>query len=118
MKKVLIAVALALAVSTLYVRAQDAGGAPKRPPGGPHLLPPHAAEHLNLTDDQKKQIADLEAEVKAKIEKILTADQLKQLKEMRPPQRQGGKGDKSSKRGEGAPEDMPPGPPPGDEPNQ
>ena len=117
MKKVLIAVALALAVSTLYVRAQD-DGAPKRPPGGPHLLPPRAAEQLNLTDDQKKQIADLEAEVKAKIEKILTPDQLKQLQEMRPPQHQGGKGGKAGKRGEGAPDDMPPGPPPGEEPNQ
>jgi Spy/CpxP family protein refolding chaperone len=45
-----------------------------------------------LTDDQKKQVAALEAEVKAKLEKILTPEQLKQLKQMRPPGRPGGPG--------------------------
>ena len=108
MKKSAIILALALGVSAWSLSAQDpsdpppsgerpppeagAPGGPGRGPGGFHLLPPRAMEQLNLTDDQKKQIAALEAEVKAKIEKILTADQLKQLKEMRPPQRQGGPG--------------------------
>ena len=59
---------------------------------GIHILPPRAAEILKLTDDQKTQIAALEAETKAKLEKILTPDQMKQLKSLRPPMRQGGAG--------------------------
>jgi Spy/CpxP family protein refolding chaperone len=59
-------------------------------------------EHLNLTEDQQKQIAALEAEVKAKLEKILTPEQLQQLKQMRPPGRPGGPG------GEGHPQPPPP----------
>ena len=51
-------------------------------------------DKLNLTDDQKKQLADLEADTKAKLEKILTADQLKAMQDARPPRRggQGGQG--------------------------
>jgi Spy/CpxP family protein refolding chaperone len=109
MKRSAIILALALGVSAWSLIAQEQGGPPpsgERPPppeagaqGGPgrgpggfHLLPPRAQEQLNLTDDQKKQVAALEAEVKAKLEKILTPEQLKQLKEMRPPQRPGGPG--------------------------
>ena len=62
-------------------------GGPGRAPGGPHILPPRAEAQLNLTADQLKQITELEAEVKTKIEKILTAEQLQKLKQMRPPQR-------------------------------
>jgi hypothetical protein len=47
------------------------------------VLPPFAADQLKLTDDQKTQIAALEADVKAKLEKVLTADQLKSLETMR-----------------------------------
>src|SRR5580704_4596765 len=43
------------------------------PGGGFHLIPRFAEEKLNLTDDQKTQIAELEKETKAKLEKILTA---------------------------------------------
>ena len=109
MKKSAIVLALALGVSALSLTAQEQGGPPppgERPPppeggmrGGPmhgpggfHLLPPRAQEQLNLTDDQQKQVAALEAEVKAKLEKILTPEQLKQLKQMRPPGRPGGPG--------------------------
>lgn len=49
------------------------------------VLPPFARDELNLTEDQQKQLADLEKEVKAKLEKILTAEQKKQLEQMRPP---------------------------------
>src|SRR5271165_6396161 len=97
MKTKVILLALALSASTCLLTAQDAPPPPdgQRPPGaesgprGPrggfHVLPPGAAERLNLTDDQKKQIAAVEADVKAKMEKILTPEQLAQLKKMRPP---------------------------------
>ena len=62
------------------------------------VLPPFAREELNLTDEQQKQLAELEREVKAKLEKILTAEQKKMLEELRPP---------------GPPPAGPGGPPPG-----
>ena len=61
-------------------------------PGGIHLLPPRAQEELKLSEEQKKQIAALEAETKAKLEKILTPEQLEQMKQMRPPGGPGGPG--------------------------
>lgn len=60
-------------------------GGPRRPGKPPeigHVLPPFAREELTLTDDQKKEIAELEAEVKAKLTKILTADQKAQLEDL------------------------------------
>lgn len=100
--------ALALSASTCLLSAQDTpppadGQQPPAAQGGPqggprgmrsgfHILPPGAAQRLNLTDDQMKQIADLEADVKAKLEHILTPDQMKQLARMRPPRGQGGPG--------------------------
>ena len=94
MKSTFIAVALALAVSTFNILAQDTNNPPPagRGPGGFHILPPHAQEQLNLTADQQKQVADLEAAVKAKMETILTPAQLEKLKQLRPPQRPSGKG--------------------------
>ena len=127
MKTKLTLLALALGASTCLLTAQD-GPPPsdtQRPPqreagpGGPggqrgfHLLPPRAQEQLKLTDEQKKQIAALEAETKAKLEKILTADQLEQLKNMRPPMRPGGPGGQGNHPG-GGDNNLPPGPPPGD----
>ena len=56
------------------------------------MLPPRAQEQLNLTADQQKQLVALEAEVKAKLEKILTPEQLRQLEQMRPPRPQSGPG--------------------------
>jgi hypothetical protein len=59
--------------------------------GGPgpfemgRVLPPHVRSELNLTADQEKQIAELEKEVKQKLSKILTADQIKKAETIRPP---------------------------------
>src|SRR5258708_3275375 len=66
-----------------------AGRGPGGQGGGVHLIPRFAEEKLNLTDDQKKQVADLESEIKAKLEKILTPEQMKTLAEARPPRRGG-----------------------------
>lgn len=57
---------------------------PARPPRV-HVLPPHAMDVLDLTDDQERQIQELEREARGKLAKILTPEQQKQLQEMRPP---------------------------------
>ncbi|MFL6052822.1 MAG: hypothetical protein ACJ72W_07900 [Actinoallomurus sp.] len=57
------------------------------PPGGRmqpgQVLPPFLQEQLNLTDDQKKQLAELQSDVDAKLAKLLTDSQKQQLKELR-----------------------------------
>src|SRR5437879_617309 len=85
------------------------GGGPRGrggPPQGFHLLPPFAMEQLELSDDQKQQIATLEKETREKLNKILSADQQKKLDELRPPPRPGGRGGPGGAGGPG-------GPPPG-----
>lgn len=62
-------------------------------PGGPggrggmmapgQLFPPFLVEQLKLTDDQKAELAKLQKETEAKLDKMLTDDQRKQLKEMK-----------------------------------
>jgi Spy/CpxP family protein refolding chaperone len=95
--------ALALALPSTLLLAQDQGSTngdtnsqmgPNHPPDGPPLLPPRAVEALNLTDDQKQQLKDLQEEVKTKLEAILTPAQLDQLKQMRAKRRQGWGGPK------------------------
>ncbi len=61
------------------------GGGGHRPQAGFHLIPRFAEQQLDLTDDQKQQISDLEKETKAKLAKILTADQMKTLSSAHPP---------------------------------
>jgi hypothetical protein len=57
-------------------------------------------EKLNLTQDQRKQVADLEKETKAKLDKILTTEQKKILAETRPPRPgQGGPGGQGGQNG-------------------
>ena len=46
-------------------------------------MPPFVQDQLRLTDEQKKQVADLQKDVDGKLDKILTAEQKKQLQEMR-----------------------------------
>ncbi len=120
MKKSALIVALALALPALSTLGQDQGGQP--PAGGPppgleggglggpppgvqpgapgfHIVPPPIAQQLNLTADQQKQLADLEAETKAKLEAILTPEQLEKLKQMRPPMGRGMRGPGGPRRG-------------------
>lgn len=70
------------------------GGGGPGGPGGPggrmfarpqpgQILPPMLQETLNLSDDQKKQVAELQKDVDAKLAKILTQEQMNQLKQMR-----------------------------------
>ncbi len=67
-------------------------GAPAQDPPTGHppryqlgdLFPPHVKDELNLTTEQQRQLAALEAEVKARLDKILTAEQKKQLDRPRP----------------------------------
>jgi hypothetical protein len=60
-----------------------------RPPGPPpamqvvELLPGPVRSRLKLTDEQKKQLDTLKKETETKLEETLTADQKKQLKEVR-----------------------------------
>jgi hypothetical protein len=138
MKIKVVLLALVLVGSTCLITAQDANqrpdgqtppasggapgdsggpggqeGGPRGARGGFHLLPPRAQEKLKLTADQQKQIASLETEVKAKLEKILTAEQMQQLKQMRPPRPQGGSdgGQNGPDGGQGGSEDRPQHPP-------
>ncbi|MDY3556178.1 hypothetical protein R5W24_005341 [Gemmata sp. JC717] len=78
------------------------------------ILPPFMVEELKLTDEQKTQLADLEKDVKTKLDKLLTDEQKKALENTRPgggfPGGQGGDkggkgggkgGDKGGKGGKG-----------------
>ena len=49
------------------------------------LFPPHVKDELKLTTDQQRQLAALEIEVQGKLEKILTAEQKKQIDDHQPP---------------------------------
>jgi Spy/CpxP family protein refolding chaperone len=90
----------------------------KGPPGGKkgppyelgRILPPFAREQLDLTPEQQKQLAELEAMVKERLEKILTAEQKAALEDLRPPFGPGGKGGPPGKgkgkgKGKGGPPD-------------
>jgi Spy/CpxP family protein refolding chaperone len=76
------------------------GGFPQ--PG--QILAPFLQNQLKLSDDQKKQLEDLQKDVDAKLEKLLTEDQRKQLKDMREGAGRGGFGGRGGPGG---------GPPPG-----
>ncbi len=57
------------------------------------ILSPNLQGTLKLTDEQKKQVEELQKEMEAKLSKILTEEQNKQLKELRDGgQRRGGLG--------------------------
>jgi hypothetical protein len=85
------------------------GGPGMGPPRPGEILPRFLRERLELSAVQEKQIEDLQKDVDARLEKILTAEQRAQLKEMRS-RRPGGFGPP----GFGGP-GGPGGPPPGGE---
>jgi hypothetical protein len=71
-------------------------------PGGPpprwelgKLMPPHIQDELNLTEEQQKQLQDLEKEVRDRVMKMLTSEQKDKLKKLErrgpgePPDRRG-----------------------------
>lgn len=53
------------------------------------VLPPFALDELNLTPDQQTKLAAIEADVKTKLDALLTDEQKKRLESVRPG---GGKG--------------------------
>ena len=81
---------LALSFATMIVGMCALTASSQPPPEGKHgkkggppgfelgkVLPPFVREELDLTDEQEKQLAALEQEVKRKLEKILTPEQQK-----------------------------------------
>ncbi len=83
MTRSLVYSALTLGCAACVALAMEAPPAP----GGVsrvHLLPRGAASSLDLTDAQRKQLADLEAEAQTKLEHILTPAQVNQMKALRP----------------------------------
>lgn len=77
------------------------GGGPGgfRPPQPGQILPAPVQERLNLTDDQKKQLGELQKETDGKLAKLLTEEQQKQLKDSAGGPGRGGFG----RRGPGGP---------------
>ena len=47
--------------------------------GPPSVLPPFARDGLNLTEEQRKQLDELDSDVRTRLDKILTADQKQEL---------------------------------------
>ena len=77
-----------LLIACSMAMAQPPGGFPTGPVGLPQpgqIMPAFLQEQLKLTAEQKKQLEELQKEVDAKLEKILTTEQKKSLSEMRVP---------------------------------
>jgi YHYH protein len=103
----------AVVLLVLGLSAQPGGEKDKGKKGPPpfelgKVLPPFVRDELELTEEQQKQIADLENEVRMKLQKILTKDQQKRIQEM------SGKGPKGPPDGKGK-DKGPKGPPDGKE---
>ena len=83
-------------LTTMFTKSMAESGTQRGGPGGPgggrggrfgppqpgQILPDFMQDELKLTDAQKKQLATLQKEITAKLNKILTDEQQKQLKEM------------------------------------
>ena len=87
------------------------GGGPGGPGGGfggrggpPQMgviMPDFMQEELKLTEEQKKQVSAIQKEVEVKLEKLLTAEQKKQYKEMKDNMGRGGPGGPGGRGGPG-----------------
>jgi hypothetical protein len=104
------AAAALLMVSTAVSQPPEGkGGKGKGDKKGPpryelgQLFPPFVRDQLDLTPEQAKQVAELEATVKRRLEKVLTAEQKQKLQDLRPPMGPGGKGGTPGKGGKGGP---------------
>jgi Spy/CpxP family protein refolding chaperone len=121
----------ALVVASVLVwsaAGQPPGGPGGQPPGGPggqrggpggrgmrpgEIMPVMFQEALKLTDEQKKQFADLQKEVDEKVAKLLTDDQKAQFKKLKESGAGGpGRGGPGGQRPGGPPPGGPGGPPP------
>jgi EF hand len=88
------------------------------PPEPGQILPGFLQDRLKLSDEQKRQVADLQKEVDARLDKILTGEQKRMLKEMRqrvpggfgPPGGDRGRGRFGPPRSDDRPGNGPPGP--------
>src|SRR5262249_51320336 len=54
------------------------------PPQGFQILPPFVRDQLELTDKQAKQLETVQEETGARLDKMLSAEQKKQLREIQP----------------------------------
>ncbi len=94
--------------AALSAYAQPDGEKKKGPPDGKKgfvlgkVLPPQVREKLDLSDAQLDKIDAIEKEVKSKLEKILTPDQLRTVQEMM--EKKGDKGGKEKKGDKGPPD--------------
>ena len=114
LNKNILPLALAFGLTGGLLQAQDGGpaGVAGQPPppaqNAPsdrfrvHLLPPGGTDRLELTPEQYEQIVSLEADVKAKLEKILTPEQIRLLERM-DRRRLGGFGGRGGPGGPGGP---------------
>ena len=84
------------------------GGMFRFPPPG-EVLPPPLQEMLQLTDEQRKKLADLQKEVDEKLNRLMSEEQRKQFKEMK----EGGPGGFGPPGGPSGFPGGPPGGPPG-----
>lgn len=102
----------ALAVATVFMvsnaTSQPPGGKDgKDGKGGPprfelgQVIPPPLRAEMNLTPEQEKQLDDLKNEVKGKLSKILSPEQVKVAENFRPRFAGGPGGDKGGKGGPG-----------------
>jgi Spy/CpxP family protein refolding chaperone len=76
---------LVVLLTASLASAQQLGGpgGPFEPPRPGQIVPGFLQDRLNLTPEQKKQLEDLQKEVDAKMEKILTPEQRKMMQETR-----------------------------------
>jgi formylglycine-generating enzyme required for sulfatase activity/phosphatidylethanolamine-binding protein (PEBP) family uncharacterized protein len=94
---------LALVTAAVPLMAQDSPEGPRqagRLGGGLRLIPRSAADQMDLTAQQQRQIDALENETRARLDKILSPDQQQTLQELRS-QRRGEQGEQGSPGGVG-----------------